>query len=56
MAGNVVNPTLSKLHWMGLISGIIFLICSLLYNWQKYVQLRPFVLSHILVVLMLAFT
>ena len=56
LAGDVVNATLTKLHWMGLISGIIFLICSLLYNWQKYVQLRTFALSHIFIVLMLAFT
>ena len=56
LAGDVVNATLSKLHWMGLISGVVFLIASLLYNWQKYVQLRPFASSHIFVVLMLAFT
>jgi hypothetical protein len=56
LAGDVVNATLGKLHWMGLFSGAIFLICSLLYNWQKHVQLRPFALSHIFIVLMLAFT
>src|SRR5579864_4663615 len=56
MAGDVVNATLGKLHWMGLVSGVVFLICSLLYNWQKYVQARPFMVSHIFVVLMLAFT
>jgi len=56
LAGDVVSATLGKLHWMGLISGVVFLICSLGYNWQKHVQLRPFALSHIFVVLMLAFT
>ncbi len=56
LAGDVVNATLTKLHWMGLISGMVFLICSLLYNWQKHVQLRPFMVSHVFVVLMLAFT
>jgi hypothetical protein len=56
LAGDVVNATLTKLHWMGLISGVVFLICSLLYNWQKYIQLKPFALSHVFVVLMLAFT
>ncbi|MBZ5489382.1 MAG: DUF4149 domain-containing protein [Acidobacteriia bacterium] len=56
LAGDVVNATLGKLHWMGLISGVVFLVCSLVYNWQKYVQLRPFALSHIFIVLMLAFT
>jgi hypothetical protein len=56
LAGDVVSATLTKLHWMGLVSGIVFLICSLGYNWQKHVQLRPFMLGHIFVVLMLAFT
>ena len=56
LAGDVVNATLTKLHWMGLFSGVVFLICSLGYNWQKHVQLRPFMASHIFVVLMLAFT
>jgi uncharacterized membrane protein len=56
LAGDVVNATLGKLHWMGLISGVVFLVCSLLYNWRKHVQLRPFALSHIFMVLMLAFT
>ena len=56
LAGDVVNATLGKLHWMGLLCGVVFLICSLLYNWQKYVQLKPFALNHILMVLMLAFT
>src|SRR6185369_9289504 len=53
---DVVNATLTKLHWMGLFSGVVFLVASLLYNWQKHVQLRPFALSHVFVVLMLAFT
>lgn len=56
LAGDVVNATLTKLHWMGLVSGVVFLICSLGYNWQKYVQLRPFMLTHVFVVLMLVFT
>jgi len=56
MAGDVVSVSLTRLHWMGLISGVVFLISSLLYNWQKYVQARPFMASHVFVVLMLAFT
>ena len=56
MAGDVVSVSLTKLHWMGLISCVVFLICSLVYNWQKYVQLKPFAASHILVALMLVLT
>jgi uncharacterized membrane protein len=56
LAGDVVNATLTKLHWMGLVSGVVFLVSSLAYNWQKHDQLRLFALSHIFIVLMLAFT
>jgi uncharacterized membrane protein len=56
LAGDVVNATLGKLHWMGLFSGAVFLVCSLLYNWQKHVQFRPWMASHVLVVLMLVLT
>jgi uncharacterized membrane protein len=56
LAGDVVNATLTKLHWMGLISGIVFLGCSLLYTWQKHEQLRPFAVIHIFLVLMLLLT
>jgi hypothetical protein len=56
LAGDVVNATLTKLHWMGLAAGVIFLICSLLYNWQKHVQLRLFALSHVFVLVMVVFT
>ena len=56
MAGNVVSPTLSKLHGVGLIAGAVFLLCSLVYNWQKYSQLRLFSAVHVLVLLMLFLT
>jgi uncharacterized membrane protein len=56
LAGNVVNPSLSKLHWMGLVSGVVFLVCSLLYNRIRYAQLRAFSAAHVLVVLMLVLT
>jgi uncharacterized membrane protein len=56
LAGDVVNASLTRLHWMGLISGIIFLIASLLYNQLKHSRPRPFAASHILIVLMLLLT
>jgi uncharacterized membrane protein len=56
LAGEVVSPTLTKLHWMGLISGVLFLLCSVLYNWRKYAQLRLFTTVHLFIVLMLALT
>ena len=56
LAGDVVNATLSKLHWMGIISGVVFLICSLLYNQLKHARPKPFTASHIFIVLMLLLT
>jgi uncharacterized membrane protein len=56
MAGNVVSPTLSKLHWMGLISGIAFLIASLFYDQQKFARFKMLALSNILVLTMLMLT
>lgn len=56
LAGDVVSPALSNLHWMGLVSGTVFLIGSLLYNWRKYGQLRVFTTAHALIVLMLVLT
>ncbi len=56
LAGDVVSPTLSKLHWMGLVSGVVFLAASVIYNWRRYLQLRLFTATHLFVVLMLALT
>src|SRR5215467_485337 len=56
LAGDVVSPSLTKLHWMGLISGFVFLLCSLVYNQLKLVSPRPFAATHILMVLMLLLT
>jgi uncharacterized membrane protein len=56
LAGNVVNPSLIRLHWMGLISGVVFLICSLLHNRAQYAEMRAFSLAHLLIVAMLALT
>ncbi|HEY7401923.1 MAG TPA: DUF4149 domain-containing protein [Candidatus Angelobacter sp.] len=56
MAGDVVSVSLTKLHWMGLVSGVIFLICSLAYNQLKHARLKAFSASHILIVLMLLLT
>ncbi|HET9285613.1 MAG TPA: DUF4149 domain-containing protein [Candidatus Angelobacter sp.] len=56
MAGDVVSVSLTKLHWMGLISGAVFLVCSLIYNRLKHAQLKLFAAGHILMVVMLALT
>jgi hypothetical protein len=56
LAGSVVSPALTKLHWMGLVSGFVFLLSSVVYNWRKYLQFRLFSATHVLLVLMLALT
>jgi uncharacterized membrane protein len=56
MAGDVVAPSLSKLHCIGLIAGVVFLIASLLYDRQKYAQFRLFTASNVFVALMLLLT
>jgi uncharacterized membrane protein len=56
LAGNVVNPSLNKLHWMGLISGILFLSFSLLYNRQRYAEFRAVSAAHVLIAVMLVLT
>jgi uncharacterized membrane protein len=56
MAGDVVSVSLTRLHWIGLISGIAFLVCSMVYNQLKHARLKPFAASHIFIVLMLVLT
>jgi len=56
LTGSVVNPALHQLHWIGIISGIVFLGSSLAYSRITTGEFRPLAASHILVVLMLALT
>jgi uncharacterized membrane protein len=56
LSGNVVNPSLSRLHWMGIACGLVFLLCSLLHNRMQHARFRAVSGVHILAVLMLALT
>lgn len=56
LAGNVVGRSLGKLHWIGLISGIVFLVSSLLYNRFTNGTAHVFAARHVLLCLMLALT
>ncbi len=56
LAGNVVRIALSKLHWIAIGSGIIFLISSLLYSRLTDGTAHVFVARHILLCAMLALT
>src|SRR6202162_4488521 len=56
LAGNVVGRALGKLHWIGLISGIVYLISSLLYSHITDGTAHVFAARHVLLCLMLALT
>ncbi|HLW55062.1 MAG TPA: DUF4149 domain-containing protein [Candidatus Angelobacter sp.] len=56
MAGDVVSVVLGRLHAIGLIAGVVFLVCSIAYNRMLYAQLRLISATHVLLVLMLVMT
>src|SRR5579863_1618445 len=56
LAGMVVGRSLVTLHWMGLVSGLVFLASSLLYSKLSGVAAQVFAARHVLIVLMLALT
>jgi uncharacterized membrane protein len=56
LAGNVVGRALGKLHWIGMISGIVFLGSSLLYSRMVDGTPQVFAARHVLLCLMLVLT
>ena len=56
LAGNVVGRALSKLHWIAIFSGIVFLLSSLAYNRMAEGTAHVFATRHVILCLMLALT
>jgi hypothetical protein len=56
LAGLVVRHSLGILHWMGFISGVVFLTSSLLYNRFSTGSANAFALRHVLIAAMLSLT
>jgi uncharacterized membrane protein len=56
LAGNVVGRSLGKLHWLAIISGIVFLISSLAYNRLMNGTAHVLAMRNLLVCLMLVLT
>src|ERR1700753_2383579 len=56
LAGNVVGRALGKLHWLAIVSAIVFLASSLLYGYLTNGTAHVFATRHILICLMLALT
>ncbi len=56
LAGNVVGHALGKLHWIGFIFGIVYMISSLLYSRFSDGTAHVFAPRHVLLCLMLGLT
>ena len=56
LAGNLVGRSLNKLHWIAIISGVLFLISSLLHSYLAQGTAHVFAMRHILICLMLVLT
>ena len=56
LAGNIVGRTIAILHWLGIISGLVFLASSLLYSQFTRGTPHAFAARNIVIVLMLALT
>jgi len=56
LAGNIVGRSLGKLHWIAIVSGIIFLASSLLYSRLTDGTAHVFATRNVLICLMLGFT
>jgi hypothetical protein len=56
LAGSVVSRSLTALHWIGIVSGIAFLITSMLYSHLHAGSAQPLAPRYILLYLMLGLT
>ena len=56
LAGNVVGRALGKLHWIAIVSAIVFLLSSLLYSRRTDGTAHLFAMRHVLICLMLGLT
>jgi len=56
MAGSIVGRSLDRLHYIAIVSGIIFLVGSMRYNRMASGNARPLAARHILILLMLLLT
>jgi hypothetical protein len=56
LAGSIVARSLDELHYMAIVSGIIFLITSMIYSRATTGTAHPLAARHVLIVLMLLLT
>ncbi|MGA2354021.1 MAG: DUF4149 domain-containing protein [Terriglobales bacterium] len=56
MAGSIIGRSLDLLHYMAIVSGIVFLFASMLYSRMSTGTPRPLAARHLLIALMLILT
>jgi hypothetical protein len=56
MAGSIVGRSLDLLHYMAIVSGIVFLIASMAYSRMTAGTAKPLAARHLLIALMLVLT
>lgn len=56
LAGNVVSRSLMLLHWIGLTSGVVFVVTSMINSAVVTGSAQPFAARHLLVYLMIVLT
>jgi len=56
LAGSLVGRSLDLLHWMAMVSGLVFLIASMTYSRRRAGNARPLAGRHLLIALMLLLT
>jgi len=56
LAGSVVSRSLSALHWIGIVSGVVFLTTSMLYSRLHAGSAQPLAPRHMLLYIMLGLT
>jgi uncharacterized membrane protein len=56
LAGRVVSRSLAMLHWIGLVSGVVYLASSMVFSRLNVGFAHPFETRHVLVMLMIALT
>jgi Domain of unknown function (DUF4149) len=56
LAGRVVARSLAILHWIGVVSGLVFLLTSLAYSRLAGGSAEPFAARNVLIVVMIALT
>lgn len=56
LAGTIVGTSLGALHWMGVVSGVIFLIASMIYSRMTKGRAQVLAGRHLLIAVMLLLT